>query len=289
MTALTNFQCEKKYSYQHIQGTMLVNFNKVAYELNLSHSEFRLMVTLIGLWNKNKGMAFPTIDYLAKYSRMGKATIIKNLTHLVKLNLLIVVKSKKKRNNYYFSNLLFDTKNSSPVKLPNSSPCKTIHEQEQIKIKTDKNKTLSKKQNDNDFKTPNISDYRELLNKLNNWGYSGAKKLLKQKSIEEIKKLIELVENQNPSNKGAYLRALINTSGIMNHLENKSLNSNPNDTQINQMLKYQYWKHLPTDKIYKVKPDIGSHLLVRYYKNENMVELLEYGLIERLDKFEIVQ
>lgn len=277
---------EKNYSYQHIHGTMLVNFNKLAFKLELSHSEYRLMGTLIGLWNKNHGMAFPTVNYLAQYCRMGKATIIKNLNHLIELNLLVVVKSKKKRNNYYFSNLLFGTKNTISVKPTNGSTCKTIHDHELIKIKTDKNKTLSKEQNDNDFKTPNISEYRNLLNKLDAWRYSGAKKLLKQKSIEEIQKLIALVENHNPNNKGAYLRALINTSGIINHLENKSLNSTSGDTQISQMLNYQYWKHIPSNKVLKVKPDIGTHLLIRYYKDENMIECLECGLVDKLENFE---
>ena len=51
------------------------------------------------------------------------------------------------------------------------------------------------------------------------------------------------------------------------------------------MLKHKYWKHVPSGNVLKVKPDIGNHLLIRYYGKENMVEFIESGLIDNLNKF----
>lgn len=281
MTNVSNSICaEKKYSYQHIQGMMLLSFNKIASTLKLTHSEYRVMCTLIGLYNKEYNKAFPTIDYLAKHCTMGKVTVIKGLNRLVELNLLVVAKTPGKRNNYYFSKLLLNKASSSPVEPQRSSVCKTTYKQ--IKIETNKNQSSSNNKNDDEsIKTTNMSDYKEVISKLDIWGFTGAKKLLKQKSVETIKKFIELVENINPDNKGAYLRALIN-----NHLEIKQLKISSDSEQIKQMLKHQYWKHLPTGKICKVKPDMGIHLLIRYHKNEKMVEFLESGLCDQLDNFE---
>lgn len=278
---------DKNYSYQHIHGTMLVNFNKLAFELNISHSEYRLMGTLIGLWNKNHGMAFPTVNYLAQYCRMGKATIIKNLNHLVELNLLVVVKSKKKRNNYYFSNLLFNAQNSLPVKPLNGSSCKTAHDHEQIKNKTNKNHTSILLNDDVNLKTTHITEYKALINQLKLWGFTGEKNTIKKYGLKKIQDLIKLVENKNPNNKGAYLRSLLTNPEVITYPKENVLKSSLETTQIEQMLKHQYWRHIPTDKVYKVKPEIGNHFLIRYYSKENMVEILECGLIDLLDRFEI--
>ena len=73
----------KNYSYQHIQGVMLVKLNKLAYELELSHIEYRIMATLIGLWNINTGMAFPSISELAKQCCISQRTAIRNLANLI--------------------------------------------------------------------------------------------------------------------------------------------------------------------------------------------------------------
>lgn len=138
---------KKAYSYQHVMGLMLVNLNKLANKLNLSHSEYRLMANLIGLWNKNHNMAFPTIDYLAQNCCMGRSTIAMALKKLVRLNLLIVIRTSGKRNNYYFGQIL--TGNTSPnVKPECDPPCRTAHDNKQIKIKP-KNRSLVS--NDNRF------------------------------------------------------------------------------------------------------------------------------------------
>ncbi len=286
MSTISSVVCgEKNYSYQHIQGVMLLNLNKLACEINLSHSEYRLTATLIGLWNKQKGMAFPTIEYLAKHCRMGKATVIKNLNRLVELHLLIVVKSNNKRNNYYFSKLILNTGDSSQVKPPHSSTCETTHDHELIKNKTDKNITLSIKYDDKSFKTSNISEYKQVLEILNSWGYVGAQKLIKQKGIEEIKKLINIVELKNPDKPGAYLRSLINVPGDFISKQEETAKNKPEPTQIDQLLKCKYWRHIPSGEIHRALPDIGKHLLFQYHHKENLITFLEKGFTDKLENF----
>ncbi|MGD9581781.1 MAG: helix-turn-helix domain-containing protein [Vampirovibrionia bacterium] len=274
------------YTYQHIQGIMLLNLNKLASKIKLSHSEYRVICTLIGLYNKNTNKAFPTIEYLASTCCMGKSTIIKCLNSLVENNLLIVVKTPGKRNNYYFSNNILIAQSTPHVEPERRTSCKTVHDYKPINNITNKNQSLFNQNDDVTLKTTDINEFKAILNKLNTWHYSGAKKLLKQKSLKEIKKLIDLVEKHNPDNKGAYLRSLVKEfNGNIHHKQN-SLEISLEYTQIKQMIKQQYWKHIPTNKVLKVKPDIGSHLLIRYYKNENMVEFIECGLIDKLENFE---
>lgn len=129
------FKTGSFYSYQHLHGLMLVNLNKLSFELNLSHQEYRVMGVLIGLWNQKYQKAFPTIDYLAENCCMGKQTIIKILKRLSDLNFLIIDKYKNFRNNYYFSNLILPKdlcNRSEPV---NSIACSTAHDIKPIKKK----------------------------------------------------------------------------------------------------------------------------------------------------------
>lgn len=220
-TLPTTSSIEHSNSYQHIQGCMLLNLNKLACEIKLTHSEFRLMATLIGLFNKVHCKAFPTISQLAYYCSMGNSTIIKNLNNLVKLGLLVVVKTSGKRNNYYFSNLILDTSSSTHAVTPCSTPCSNAHDK-QIKNKTNREQTscqerIIKHQAINDdvlINNSNKTEYRQLVTILKSWSFTGGEFAIKQYGIDKIKDLIEVVRANNPTNKGAYLRSLLNSPGI---------------------------------------------------------------------------
>lgn len=82
----------EKYSYQHLQGVMLVNLNRIAYEQNLCHTEYRLMCVLISFWSKKQGNAFPTVRVLAKYCSMSNSTIIKTLRKLSNKSFILINK-----------------------------------------------------------------------------------------------------------------------------------------------------------------------------------------------------
>lgn len=224
------FSIEKNHSYQHLQGTMLGNLNKLASRVKLSHSDYRVMGTLIGLYNKQHGMAFPTMDQLANYCCMGKSTIIKSLNNLVKLNLLVVVKTPGKRNNYYFSKLILNSVSTPHAKLTGSTSCKTAHDMKQIKIETDKKQTLSTITNDNDFKPQSITEYRDILTKLESWEVIDAKKLIQCHGINKIKNLIEIIKQKTPNNPGAYLRSLIRLPGYIVYPDQKTPQKRSNIT-----------------------------------------------------------
>lgn len=111
---------EKKYSYQHLQGIMLVNLNYIASELKLSHSEYRLLAVLIGYWNKEKRISFPKLENLSKTCRMSNSTIYKHLEKFKTLNLVIIVKSGNKNNYYLNENKLLH--GSKEIFTPCSTP-----------------------------------------------------------------------------------------------------------------------------------------------------------------------
>lgn len=284
-----NSVTKKNSSYQHVQGVMLLQLNKLASKLKLSHTDYRVMGTLIGLYNKSCGRAFPTIDQLANYCCMGKSTILKSLNDLVKLNLLVVVKTPGKRNNYYFSNLILSGISTPHVELPDSTPCKTAHDKEHIKNKTDREQTLSNKTHDDVSKAQLIKENGQLLTKLKSWGVIDAKKLISNHSIQKLRKVVEVVENKKPCNYGAYLRSLLNLPDII--ITDKSIRypQLSDQTLIKQMLEHQYWQHIPTGKVLRVKPDVGDHILIKYYKQDNLVQFIEDTFCDILTNFKPIE
>lgn len=122
------------FTYQHLQGIMLVNLNKIADTCALSHAEYHLLGVLIGFWNMKEGKAFPSLHQLAKSCKMGKSTILKLLSHLNELNLLSIQKTGHNRNHYYFSDLFFKTANSSATKPLKGPACKTTLKLKQNRI-----------------------------------------------------------------------------------------------------------------------------------------------------------
>lgn len=126
---------EKKYTYQHIQGVMLVNLNKIAFETNLSHSAYRVAGFLISNYNLNSGTAYPSIEIIAKACCMSKSTVIKNIEALVAVGLIIAVKESGKLARYSFTKNLLAGLTGTSCKTTASTACKTIHDMKQNKTK----------------------------------------------------------------------------------------------------------------------------------------------------------
>ena len=269
MSAVLGCICaEKSYSYQHIHGVMLVNLNKLALKFNLSHSDYRLMGLLIGLWNKEQGKAFPTTDYIAKTCKMSKSTVNRSLNNLVNCGLLIIVRSKGKRNNYYISKLLLDFQNSTT----SCTACDTAHDIKQNRIKT------NHKQNDDSIKI-NITE------KLKSWNFTGIDKTIKKYGEEQIKNYCYLIESKNPHNPGAYLRRLLESQCIIRPDFQKVPKIEPEQPYIKHLIKYKYWKHIPSNQIYKIKPDNGNHNLFLYNAEVQTITIYENNLIDLITNF----
>lgn len=267
----------KRHSYQHLHGVMLVNFNRLASKLRLSHTEYRIMGILIGLWNKNTNNSFPSINYLTELCRMSKATIIKNLKQLEIKGLININKTQGKRNNYYLGTQIINFEPGFHAKPPTIPSCKTTHDK-QIKNKTNKKiSSINQTQILND-------DAKKIFNHqlLVSWGVSSSKQLIKQYGQEKVQLAIQIVQEKKPNNYGAYLRTILKGSLENNYNNNDFKSNNPIDT----MLKSKFWKHIPTKTLHRVKPDIGNHLFIKYNNNLQEVTFLDTGFTDCLSNFE---
>lgn len=262
---LTCLDLSKPHTYQHIHGTMLVNLNKIASETNLSHTEYRLMGILIGLWNKEKGIAFPTINYLSSSCRMSKSTVLRSLKRLIETNLIEIKKQKGKRNKYYLSEILFQLKKPKPGTslVPHiSTTYDTTHDNKQNRIKTK-------------IETSKNDDLINSIKILQNWSVISPKKIILKYKLEKVLNLIEITKNNKPDNPGAYFRTLLKSFDENYHPQYKVLYNSKEAPFIAQMLKYQYWKHKPSNQCIQIKPQIGNHLLINYDKDTQFVHLID--------------
>jgi DNA-binding MarR family transcriptional regulator len=141
MITLAEFECKKSYSYQHLQGEMLLSLNKIAAELKLTHTEYRVMSTLIGYWNKDTGRAYPNIRQLSKVCFMSQTTILRAIKKLTSLSLIFVVKHQSGRQNYFINQKIFLPESNIDV----TPPITKYVTQMSNTMKTDKDKTQYKK------------------------------------------------------------------------------------------------------------------------------------------------
>ena len=103
-SAQLNSQPDSDYTYQHIQGCLLLGLNKISSNLKLSHSEYRIMATLIGYYNKCYDKAFPTTRQLVKDCCISNTTLSKGLNKLKTLGLIVVIKDSQYKRQQYFIN-----------------------------------------------------------------------------------------------------------------------------------------------------------------------------------------
>lgn len=289
MNHLVTNQDFSGHTYQHIQGCMLLALNKLAPALKLSHTDYRIMCTLIGYWNKQQGKAYPSTRQLVKDCQVSNTTLKKSLTALKTLNLIVIVRdSKTRRQNYYINqkNLFnLETGDATPPVTPLATPCDSTHEQTNRKKQIEQ---TSKTNDDLSIKMTSLPEYKQTLEQLNTWGVLDAKKIIAREGLEKVKNIIKVVEAQKPRNAGAYLRSLLKVSGHLTPDSKRGPFGGKELPLINQMVKSKFWQHLPTGRVLQVLPEIGEHLLIKYYKEENMVTFFETGLTDSLESFEPV-
>ena len=292
MVTYGKIECVEHSSYQHIQGVMLQNLNIVASELRLTHTEYRVMAILIGLWNKKHLKAFPTTDYLAKHCCMGKQTIIKTLKSLVNSGLLVVVKSFNNRNNYYFTNQIINTKSSIQTIPEASISCNTAHDKNIKNIKQIKKTSKKLKQKEINYFNNDELNYNSSEEKLKDaislqlkkWSFCNPEKVFKDRSITELKRLIDFTKKQSPENPGAYLRTLLKTSQPFLEKQ-KAQNVSSGNIILDKLLKHTYWEHIPTKKIFQALPDQGNHLLFHYNNERKEVYFFDEDFSDNISKF----
>jgi DNA-binding transcriptional regulator GbsR (MarR family) len=204
-TILQHENLNPSYSYQHIQGEMLLHLNKIASTLKLTHTEYRVMATIIGFFNKETGRAYPSIRQLAKTCRMSHSTIINAIKKLTSLNLIYTIKHQSGRQNYFINQqkfLVFESNTDVTHEItPPVTPCDNA-------MKTKRKETDKKKKTESFFKNSNKISR---LNKIQKESYRGgqpAKEVLKDiPKPEECGKLSkhEMIQNllKNGDTKGA--------------------------------------------------------------------------------------
>ena len=274
----------------------------IAQTFNLKPTTLSTLTCLCTYYNPSTGVVYPSIQTIAKKINAGKRSVSRSIDELINKGLILRTQ-KGTHNVYIFGNIFWEyikkpaQKSNQVTRQKIKNTCQNgnlIH----AKMACEQNKHeqnnkyhhkdhLTHNKNDDDFNN-NFIEYKCVSSKLEKWAFTGAKFAIKKYGLQKIKKLIELVENKNPVNKGAYLRTLLLTPDGFIHENNKIDLKASESSMIESMLKYQYWKHIPSSKTLKVKPDIGQHLLIKYHKQENMVMFLENGLIDKLENFEPV-
>ena len=80
--------------------------NNLIDDNNLSHTEFRVMINLVRMYNSNLGYAFPTRETLVKKCKMNKDTLGKVLNSLEAKGYITRGKHKTNKgwNNIYYIN-----------------------------------------------------------------------------------------------------------------------------------------------------------------------------------------
>lgn len=281
---------QRSYTYQHLHGVMLHHLNHLAYELKLSHTEYHLMGVLIGYWNKQQGKSFPTVKLLSKQSRMSNSTVIKSLKRLTDCGLVLILKDGKNgRQNYYINQQKFlNTKSNEKVTTTVTqkvTPCSNAYiynkQKNNLKIKP------SLKLNNDDV--INSLNKLKLINKLDLWGFTDSQKIIESNGILKLNKLFKIVEQQNPDNPGAYLRALLQQKDNVSYLKDKSSKISCKTPEYSSKLQAKYWRHIETGKIYKIKPDAGNHLLVKFFADDERVMILENSFIDSINAFEVYE
>lgn len=245
---------------------------------NLSPSTMVVLFSLTYHFNTIRFDMFPKQNYIVEKTGLSSSSVKRAIQELIQNNLLLK-KRTQYGNTYQFTSTFFDEINLTQSRDQNNTPAefKKIHSIKEHKKKNNKKLTSSNNQllNTNDD---------EIIKILEKWNYLNLDELFNNHTKETIMLTIKKVTNLNPENKGAYFRTLIEASNLELYKDEPV-----KMPLINEMLKFQYWKHLPTNKIIKIKPDIGNHINLNYDSKTQMVIIHKENIIDKLENFKIIE
>ena len=183
--------------------------NSLIEDENLSHTEFRVMMTLIRYYNTDLGYSFPTRELLVKKCRMNKDTLGRVLNSLEEKGYITRSKREGKagRNNIYYINKYLvgqqDSSQASTEPKPN-------------------NKSRNKKKQATEVNT-SLTDDEDLYYKLgfieNSVNFTGdfteqQASLLDNYSMEQIEKVFNSLEDGEEIGPWTFLNMLRKTKGV---------------------------------------------------------------------------
>lgn len=287
MTKELNSQKQNQYQLEKLSNTKLMGlvYNcELGSRLKLSGATLNVLYALCYHWNTIRKDCFPSQQLISTKTGLSISSVKRGIKELLEKGLILKVQSKRfNSNKYFFTAKFFNLINLTPAVVHYDTH--RVHNEPRMEhenITKRKNKITSldnKKTKDDDV------EYKKILTQLQDWNVTRAPALIRKHGQKKVKHTILIVKNRQPKNCGAYFRSLLSLPGNLN-LEQSKNDEKTQEPLINQMLKQQYWRHIPTGQIMKVKPDIGTHLLIQYYHKEKMVTFFENGLTDNLENFE---
>lgn len=183
--------------------------NSLIEDENLSHTEFRVMMTLIRYYNTDLGYSFPTRELLVKKCRMNKDTLGRVLNSLEEKGYITRSKREGKagRNNIYYINKYL------------------VGQQDSLQASTEpkpSNKSSNNKEQATEVNT-SLTDDEDLYYKLgfieNSVNFTGdfteqQASLLDNYSMEQIEKVFNSLEDGEEIGPWTFLNMLRKTKGV---------------------------------------------------------------------------
>lgn len=197
--------------------------NSLIEDENLSHTEFRVMMTLIRYYNTDLGYSFPTRELLVKKCRMNKDTLGRVLNSLEEKGYITRSKREGKagRNNIYYINKYLVGQQDSP--------------QASEKPKPSNKSTNNKKQLTGANKKPKKTTWSDHYEEQHWQRYSEDELESKLLKAQAKKKRKELLEDEGLSEKLGYIDAFFS-------LSNSGLTRDFTDTELEYLASYTIYQ-----------------------------------------------
>ena len=243
-------------------------------KFELSSSALIVLMSLCYHYNIQRMDMFPKQQYILSKTGLSISSIKRGIKELVDKNLLVKTRTQS-GNTYRFTQLFFESINLTPSKSqPNTLNSSNLN------LLNNKHKNKTNNNNTNVIDITKEKSVSAIVQKLKDWGILDYKQIIKANDKIKILEIIRITENSNPKNKGAYFRSIINNQKEL------TIKKDEYNLKLQKMLSYKYWKHLPTGKIYMVKPDIGSHIYIQFSKKDNTVTMFCDNLTDNIKNFE---
>ncbi len=298
----------EKESYTNYDLLFCLYETGIARDFNLKQSTLSTLACLCRYYNPSTGVVFPSLSTIADKINAGERTVSRAIEELINKGLLLKIKNGK-HNVYIFgnifwqyikrtaekSNLVTCQKRKNTCQNDNRIPAILTSEHnkhEQNKEHTSYTNVVNKQEDykkidDVIFSKPsNIQEYKQTIEKLEAWNVLNPKTIIRHHKLERVKTIIEITESKSPNNPGAYFRSLLNVPNITTQKNTGIKNNVKDELPINRMVKCKYWKHIPTGRVLKALPEVGTHILFKYWKDsETVTFLFENDFTDKLENF----
>lgn len=296
---IQNEQVFNKTGLSNTKLMGLVYESGIMQRYKLSSSCYTVLTALCFHYNTIRNDSYPSQESISLKTGLSVKTIQRGINELLKLGFLMKARNLY-GNVYKFTNKFFDELNLSHAKRHFDASESDIltpsyHEHKNMNMRKEHtsytnvvNKQEDYKKNDDVVfsKPSNIQEYKQAIEKLESWNVLNPKTIIRHHKLERVKTIIEITESKAPNNPGAYFRSLLNVPNITTQKNTGIKNNVKDELPINRMVKCKYWKHIPTGRVLKALPEVGTHILFKYWKDsETVTFLFENDFTDKLENF----